>query len=163
MESLPETLRTPLLNKAFEQFVGRVDSALPWAESISVANHATILKMLPKDKMYEILSQPTEERIMSMVFDFLNSKAALDECYPLRLEQIATAVEHITQVKYNGKGFNRDGLEDPRVAKDNWLAYLAEHRPDMSPLYDGIAWVVMQKGVLPSVEESKTILYNALN
>jgi len=113
--------------------------------------------------MYEILSQPTEERIMSMVFDFLNSKATLDECYPLRLEQIATAVEHITQVKYNGKGFNRDGLEDPRVAKDNWLAYLAEHRPDMSPLYDGIAWVVMQKGVLPSVEESKTILYNALN
>ena len=163
MESLPETLRNPLLNKAFEQFVGRVDSGLPWAESISVANHATILKMLTKDKMYEILSQPTDDRLVHMVIEFLNSNTPADVFYPLRLGQMATAVEHITQVKYKTSGFNHEALEDASTAKENWLAYLAEHRPDMTPLYDGIAWVVMQKGELPSVEECKSILYNALN
>ena len=163
MESLPDTLRNPLLNKAFEQFVGRVDSGLPWAESISVANHATILKMLTKDKMYEILSQPTDDRLVHMVIEFLNSNTPADVFYPLRLGQMATAVEHITQVKYKTSAFNHEALEDASTAKENWLAYLAEHRPDMSPLYDGIAWVVMQKGELPSVEECKSILYNALN
>ena len=163
MESLPDTLRNPLLDKAFEQFVGRVDPALPWAESISVANHATIMKMLTKDKMYEVLSQPTEERLENMVIEFLDSNTPADVFYPLRLGQMATAVEHITQVKYKTSGFNHEVLADAKVAKENWLGYLAEHRPDMSPLYDGIAWVVMQKGELPSIEECKTILYNALN
>ena len=162
MESLPETLRNPLLNKAFEQFVGRVDSSLPWAESISVANHATIMKMLTKDTMYDILSQPSDERIITMVIDFLNSNAPRDEFYPLRLGQIATAVEYITQVKYNGTGFNKEAFGDSQeTAKENWLAYLIKHRPDMSPLYDGIAWVVMQEGRLPSVEESKKILHKS--
>ena len=163
MESLPDTLRNPLLDKAFEQFVGRVDSALPWAESISVANHATIMKMLTKDKMYEILSQPTDDRLVDMVIEFLDSNTPADVFYPLRLGQMATAVEHITQVKYKTSAFNHEALEDAKVAKENWLAYLAEHRPDMTPLYDGIAWVVMEKGELPSVEDCKTILYNALN
>ena len=162
MESLPDTLRNPLLNKAFEQFVGRVDSSLPWAESISVANHATIMKMLTKDTMYDILSQPSDERIITMVIDFLNSNAPRDEFYPLRLGQIATAVEYITQVKYNGTGFNKEAFGDSQeTAKENWLAYLIKHRPDMSPLYDGIAWVVMQEGRLPSVEESKKILHKS--
>ena len=61
MESLPDTLRTPLLDKAFEQFVGRVDPALPWAESISVANHATIMKMLTKLLGFAFLSLITFE------------------------------------------------------------------------------------------------------
>tara|TARA_X000001036_G_scaffold229227_1_gene214198 strand:+ start:3212 stop:4300 length:1089 start_codon:yes stop_codon:yes gene_type:complete len=162
MESLPGTLRIPLLNKAFEQFAGRPDPSMPWAESISVANHSTILKMLPKDKMYDILSQPSEERIITMVINFLNSNTPRDEFYPLRLGQIATAVEYITQVKYNGTGFNKDGFGDSQeTAKENWLAYLAKHRPDMSPLYDGIAWVVMQQGRLPSVGESKKILHKS--
>ena len=163
MESLPDTLRNPLLDKAFEQFVGRVDPALPWAESISVANHATIMKMLSKDTMYEFLSQPTEDRLVDMVIEFLDSNTPADVFYPLRLGQMATAVEHITQVKYKTSGFNHEALEDASAAKENWLTYLAQHRPDMSPLYDGIAWVVMQKGDLPSVEECKTILYNTLN
>tara|TARA_B100001758_G_C18411636_1_gene616175 strand:- start:206 stop:1294 length:1089 start_codon:yes stop_codon:yes gene_type:complete len=162
MESLPGTLRFPLLNKAFEQFAGRPDPRMPWAESISVANHSTILKMLPKDKMYDILSQPSEERVITMVIDFLDSNAPRDEFYPLRLGQIATAVEYITQVKYNGTGFNKDAFGDSQeYAKENWLIYLAKHRPDMSPLYDGIAWVVMQQGHLPSVEESKEILHKS--
>jgi len=135
---------------------------MPWAESISVANHSTILKMLPKDKMYDILSQPSEERVITMVIDFLDSNAPRDEFYPLRLGQIATAVEYITQVKYNGTGFNKDAFGDSQeYAKENWLIYLAKHRPDMSPLYDGIAWVVMQQGHLPSVEESKEILHKS--
>ena len=161
MESLPDILRNALLNKAFEQFVGRVDPLLPWAESISVANHATIMKMLTKDKMYEVLSQPTEERIKNMVIEFLHLNKATNVSYPVRLGQIATAVEHITQVKYNGTGFNIKGLEDASTAKENWLAYLAKHRPDMSPLYDGIAWVVMQKGELPTIEECKEMLHNS--
>ena len=70
-------------------------------------------------------------------------------------------MEHITQVKYNGTGFNIKGLEDASTAKENWLAYLAKHRPDMSPLYDGIAWVVMQKGELPTIEECKEMLHNS--
>jgi hypothetical protein len=162
MESLPDTLRTPLLDKAFEQFVGRVDPALPWAESISVANHATILKMLSKNKMYDVLTQPTDPRLITMVEEFLPFMVPCDHLYYLRLCQMATAVEHIIQVKYKTSGFNHEALEDASTAKENWLTYLAEHRPDMTPLYDGIAWVVMQKGELPSVEECKTILYNAL-
>ena len=121
------------------------------------------MKILKKNKIYVILSQPTNDRMVNMVIEFLDSNTPADLFYPLRLEQMATAVEHITQVKYKTSGFNHEALEDAKVAKENWLTYLAEHRPDMSPLYDGIAWVVMQKGELPSVEECKSILYNALN
>ena len=112
--------------------------------------------------MYELLSQPTEDRLVDMVIEFLDSNTPGDVFYPLRLGQMATAVEHNIQVKYKTSGFNHEALEDASTAKENWLTYLAEHRPDMTPLYDGIAWVVMQKGELPSVEECKTILYNAL-
>ena len=176
MESLPDTLRIPLLDKAFEQFAGRPDPSLPWAESISVANHATILQMLPGNILYGIFMGNVSPRLKRMVKRFLaNYKKTCDDetkynNYAARLEQIAAAVEYITQLDYREPAyyekesiaFNKEAFGGSQeYAKENWLAYLAKHRPDMSPLYDGIAWVVMQQGRLPSVEESKKILHKS--
>lgn len=215
--SLPETMKEPLLNTAFTQFVGRPNPSLPWAEDISVANHATILKMLPPDIMYDILENNgsntfdatfnclfTDQTIAFMPechttnggstdihdsvkeelkkfqkevwisdvtstmvdvkniriqhlrnIDVLpsNPKVLLTK-YSKRIRQIAQAVYYITRVPYNQtEGFNEDALVDKDIAKSNWFQYIHSHNCNLTPFYDGLAWVVMKEGKLPSLEE----------
>ena len=167
---LPVTMQQPLLDTAFAQFVGRPDPSLPWAESISFANHATILKMLPPDVMYNIFmdkphSLESGEDIKTQVYHFLEEyRHQLGEestqytQYSKRLEQIAKAVLHITKVPYDGKGFSEDTLLDKVSAKQYWLDHIHRHKCNQSPLYDGLTWVVMKEGELPNVERCKEII-----
>ena len=181
INALPETMKKPLLNTAFSQFVGRPDPSKPWAEDISFANHETIINMLSKKKMYEILSQPTEERLVNMVIAFLKPEIERREAlrekpfghfYPLRLGQIATAVEHITHVHYiepvcdstTQFQFNTevDSLENSELARKNWLKYISENNCDLTPFYDGLAWIFMKElehhNTLPNVERCKQVI-----
>lgn len=182
---LPTTMSEPLLDTAFRQFVGRPDPKLPWAEDISIANHATIMKMLSKDKMYEILSQPTEQRLVDMVIAFLGEENDCDKgssgaFYPLRLGQIATAVEHITGVKYKQMPtcdfptqfqYNAevDSLEDSYTARKNWMNYIAKNNCDLTPFYDGLTvlymleqerrdFVKVPDTSMPSIERCKEMI-----
>ena len=166
ISSLPDELSSQLLGTAFAQFVGRPDPKLPWAEDISIVNHRTIMMMLPPDKMYEILSQPTptEQRLVDIVIAFLEpeikrreetGKEPLGEFYPLRLGQIATAVEYITGVKYKHMTidsisatqfqFNAevDSLEDSGFALRMWKKYIRENNCDLTPCYDGLTVLYM--------------------
>jgi hypothetical protein len=215
--SLPETMKEPLLNTAFTQFVGRPNPSLPWAEDISVANHATILKMLPSNIMYDILENNgsnvfdasmnclfTEQTIAFMPechstkggstkicedfkedlkqfqkemwisdvtsttidvknirtqhlrnIDVLTPKTQLLVTkYSKRIRQIAQAVYYITRVPYKQtEGFNEDALVDKEIAKSNWFKYIQTYNCNMTPFYDGLAWIVMKEGKLPSLEE----------
>jgi hypothetical protein len=184
IDGLPMTMSSELLTTAFNQFVGRPDPKLPWAEDISIANHSTIMKMLSKDKMYEILSQPTEQRLIDMVIAFLKPEierreavgdAHIGDFYPLRLGQIATAVEYITGVKYKQMPtcdwatqfqYNAkvDSLEDSDLARNNWLKYISENNCDLTPCYDGLTILYMLhnrvSGLsgMPCVERCKDML-----
>ncbi len=190
IEQLPWGMKVRLLTTAFNQFVGRPDPKLPWAEDISIANHATIMKMLSKDKMYEVLSQPTEQRLVDIVIAFLKpeidrreavGEKPFGEFYPLRLGQIATAVEHITGVKYKHMTIGCtsvtqfqcndqvDSLEDSVLARENWMTYISKNNCDLTPCYDGMAVLYMMYSVkrsglvpwaegLPSIEWCKQML-----
>ena len=147
ISSLPDELSSELLDTAFRQFVGRPDPTLPWAEDISIANHRTIMNMLRRDKMYEILSQshPTEQRLVDLVNAFLEpeikrreeiGQEPLGEFYALRLGQIATAVEYITDDRYvlNTSAtqfkFEVDSLEDSEYAWGTWKEYISNNKCD---------------------------------
>ena len=192
IERLPWGMKDRLLTTAFKQFVGRPDPKLPWAEDISVANHRTIMMMLPPDKMYEILSQPTEateERLIDIVIAFLKpeierreevGEMPFGEFYPLRLGQIATAVEYITGVKYKHMTIDStsatqfqcndevDSLEDSVLARKNWMDYISKNNCDLTPCYDGMAVLYMMYsafryggtwvGGVPSIEWCKAML-----
>ena len=158
ISSLPDELSSKLLGTAFAQFVGRPDPKLPWAEDISIVNHRTIMMMLPPEKMYEILSQPTEQRLVDLVIAFLEpeikrreeiGQEPFGDFYPLRLGQIATAVEYITNDWYflNTSAtqfqFNSDSLENSRFAMRNWKKYISENNCDLTPCYDGLTVLYM--------------------
>ena len=160
ISSLPDELSSELLDTAFRQFVGRPDPTLPWAEDISIANHRTIMMMLRPEKMYEILSQsqPTEQRLVDLVNAFLEpeikrreeiGQEPFGEFYPLRLCQIATAVEYITDDRYvlNTSAtqfkFEVDSLEDSEYAWGTWKEYICEYNCDLTPCYDGLTVLYM--------------------
>jgi hypothetical protein len=188
ISSLPDELSSELLGTAFRQFVGRPDPKLPWAESILEVNHRTIMMMLRRDKMYEIMLQPTEERLVYLVDAFLKpenkrreeiGQEPLGEFYSLRLGQIATAVEYITDNRYvldtsaTQFKFEVDSLEDSEYARGKWKEYISENNCDLTPCYDGLTVLYMLErrlrestddaGVagdksMPSVERCKDIL-----
>ena len=158
ISSLPDELSSELLDTAFKQFVGRPDPTLPWAEDISIINHRSSMMMLPREKMYEILSQPTEQRLVDLVIAFLEpeikrreeiGQEPFGEFYPLRLGQIATAVEYITDDRYvlNTSAtqfkFEVDSLEDSEYAWGTWKEYICEHNCDLTPCYDGLTVLYM--------------------
>lgn len=158
ISSLPDELSTELLGTAFRQFVGRPDPKLPWAEDISIANHRTIMMMLRPEKMYEIMLQPTEERLVYLVNEFLKpenkrreeiGQEPLGEFYSLRLGQIATAVEYITDNRYvlNTSAtqfkFEVDSLEDSKYAWGKWNEYISKNNCDLTPCYDGLTVLYM--------------------
>ena len=188
ISSLPHELSSELLDTAFRQFVGRPDPKWPWAESILEVNHRTIMMMLRPEKMYEIMLQPTEERLDYLVDAFLKpenkrreeiGQEPLGEFYSLRLGQIATAVEYITDDRYvlNTSAtqfkFEVDSLEDSEYAWGTWKEYISKNNCDLTPCYDGLTVLYMLErrlrestddaGVagdksMPSVERCKDML-----
>ena len=116
------------------------------------------MMMLRRDKMYEIMFQPTEERLVYLVNEFLKpenkrreeiGQEPLGEFYPLRLGQIATAVEYITDNRYvlNTSAtqfkFEVDSLEDSKYAWEKWNEYISKNNCDLTPCYDGLTVLYM--------------------
>lgn len=165
MTNVPEVMRKCLLDKAFEQFVGRVNPALKWAENISVVNHKTIMAMLPDDVRIAISSGtiPNMESqyvddIRAKVRSFLKDVKDPSPDYVMRLEHIAMAVLYITKTFYVGDKFTLDDLFDPKNAYIEWCEYIERHRCNLTPAYDVLAWVVIEKGYLPTRDECIDIL-----
>lgn len=169
VNSLPVTMSVPLLETAFSQFVGRPDPKLPWAEDISIANHATILKMLPANILYDIIlfeKIPDQFNYHSSVAFFLKSvignngygETVSEKEYFKRILHISLAVLYITKVPYDGTGFSEDTLTNKKIAKKNWLEYITHNNCNLTPFYDGLAWIVIQEGKLPSLERCHEII-----
>ena len=190
VERLPESMKEPILETAFRQFVGRPDPKFPWAEDICDINHRYIMMMLPPEKMYQILSEPTDQRLIKEVIEFLKPEierreavgdAHIGDFYPLRLGQIATAVEFITGVEYNLMPTTEhcatqfqlndivDSLVDSDLARKNWMTYISENNCDLTPCYDGMAVLYMMYSAkrsglvpwaegVPSIEWCKSML-----
>ena len=165
MTNVPEVMRKCLLAKAFEQFVGRVDPALEWAANISKVNHATIMAMLTEDVRTAISSGTIPDMeshyvdaIRTKVSSFLKDVIDPPADYVLRLEHIAMAVLYITKTSYLGHSFTVDDLSNPADAYNNWCKYIEEHKCNLTPAYDVLAWVVIEKGYLPDREECIDIL-----
>jgi hypothetical protein len=160
MMNVPEIMRECLLYKAFEQFVGRVNPALKWAENISEVNYNTIMAMLPVEVYNDIIKGtiPGMERryvkeIREKVDSFLKDVKDPAPSYVLRLEHIAMAVLYITKTFYVGDKFTLDDLNDPEYAYNEWCEYNKRHRCNLTPAYDVLAWIVIEKGYLPSRQE----------
>ena len=66
INGLPSIMKDELLKTAFEQFAGRPDPTLPWAENISRANHSTITGMLPAE-----FSGRSDPRLEALLNKFL--------------------------------------------------------------------------------------------
>jgi hypothetical protein len=165
MTNVPEIMRECLLDKAFEQFVGRVNPALKWAENISVVNHKTIMAMLPVEVYIDITNGTIPgmecryvEDIRAKVRSFLKNVKDPAPSYVLRLEHIAMAVLYITKTFYVGDKFTLDDLIDPEYAYIEWCEYIERHRCNLTPAYDVLAWVVIEKGYLPTRDECIDIL-----
>ena len=75
--------------------------------------------------------------------------------YKSRLEDIARVVKHVTKSSYvslpDFTSFNKDNLESNR-AKEEWESYITTHNCHLTPFYDGLAWIVMREGELPTQE-----------
>jgi hypothetical protein len=177
MNSLPKTIREPLFNTAYDQFVCRPPPHLPWAEDISKANHKTIMNMISNDMSFPPLTAPTSSMIQKQIDTFLKydeeKKTPLLLHDPLsyrsRLEDIARAVMHVTKSSYVPvpafNTFNKNNLvspNHPNYAKEQWERYINEHNCNLTPFYDGLAWIVMKENKLPSQERCQEIISSVI-
>ena len=170
MAKLPKRLSDPLLTTAFDQCTGRVSAARSFANNISVANHFTILNYCTEEQRADIKVfngenvVPGEIRanIVEQVELFLQGawgKDYLDMAYRRRLQDIAQAVYLITGVAYQkGMPFKPECLVDRKLAENNWRQYIASNNLDLTPCYDLLSLVTMQKGYVPSVDECRDIV-----
>lgn len=159
MSGVPYNMKEPLLATAFEQFVSRVNPALKWAENISIVNHKTIMAMLPPDIYIDItngnvpwIHQSCLNDIKSKVKSFLKDVKNPSPAYVIRLEHIAMAVFYVTGVLYVTDKFTADDLIDKEFARMEWDEYIKKHQCNLTPAYDVLAWIVVEKGFLPDVE-----------
>ena len=169
------SLREPLLTKAFQQFVGRVPASLPWSKDISSVNLKTIVNMFSithKEMVNDVMESDgavsfcrTERmRIKQQVDEFVvGAPVAPDSlpAYKKRLERIAMLAQIITKTPYRESVFAEASLQDPAVARANWDTFINRWNCDLTPAYDLLAWVVIEVGYLPSVEECKRHLLQA--
>ena len=173
LEKMPDNLKTPLLNTAFEQMVGRVPAHLRYANNISVVNQNTILNYCDESVKNDIIenngvnSIPFEIRkvIREQVNIFLlaaSNEDREDVEYFKRLEVIAMAIWSITGVKYCNieyfKTFNKENLEHETSAKEKWLQSIKKNNSNLTPCYDLLAVIVKNKGYVPDAEECRAIV-----
>ena len=166
---LPPCLKTPLLQTAFDQCVGRVPAHFGFANNISVVNHNTILNYCSQEVKTDIIENngkrviPSEvsQQIKSQVQKFLMKASVKDQGdagYIKRLEDIAMAIYVITDgVQYYTDDtfttFNKDNLEDAETAQEKWEMTIASNNSKLTPCYDLLAIIVKTKGEVPSAEE----------
>lgn len=166
---LPECLKTPLLQTAFDQCVGRVPAHFGYANNISVVNHNTILNYCSQEVRGDIIENngkrvipsKVSQQIKCQVQKFLMKASAKDQDddgYIKRLEDIAMAIYVITGgVQYytndNFTTFNKDNLEDVETAQEKWEMTIASNNCKLTPCYDLLAMIVKTKGLVPSAEE----------
>jgi hypothetical protein len=172
MTKLPDTLKIPLLQKAFEQCAGRVPSAKAYANNISVVNHKTILNYCTSEQKEDIFKNggtnviplATRLRITQQLDMFLKGawgKDTYDLKYRRRLQDIAQAVFLITEVEYKVDGFtgfNAENLVDREVAQERWKAHIERNNSDLTPCYDLLAFIVKQEGYVPDVDEFRMLV-----
>jgi hypothetical protein len=172
MASLPDTLRIPLLHKAFEQCVGRVPPGAVYANDISVVNHKTILNYCTSEQKEDILKNsgcnviPLYIQIgiikqLDKVWESVYKKDLHDLNYRRRLQDIAQAVFLITGVEYTVDGFtgfNAENLLNRELAEENWNAHVANNNSDLTPCYDLLALIVKHKGYVPDVDEFRRLV-----
>jgi hypothetical protein len=170
MAKLPKRLSDPLLTTAFEQCTGRVPAVRGHAKNISVANHFTIINYCTEEQREDITTNnganfvPGDIRanIVEQVELFLQGswgKDYLDMAYRRRLQDIAQAVYLITGVAYQkGMPFRPECLVNRQLAEHNWRKYVESNNSDLTPCYDLLAVVTMQKGHVPSVDECRDIV-----
>ena len=172
MESLPDTLRIPLLQKAFEQCVGRVPPGVVYANDISVVNHKTILNYCTPEQKEDILKNsgcniiPLHIQIgivkqLDKVWEGVCEKDLYDLKYRRRLQDIAQAVFLITGVEYTVDGFtgfNAENLLNRELAEENWNAHVANNNSDLTPCYDLLALIVKHEGYVPDVDEFRRLV-----
>lgn len=157
VNTLPDCLREPLLDTAFDQCVGRVPAHLCFANNISVVNHKTILNYLEPGQI-DCVPDEVRTTIMFQVEQFLERASEADHndsAYRKRLEEIAAAIYVLTGgIAYcDGSTFHKNNLIKPDEAKSAWLTHIETHGCDLTPCYDLLALVVKEKGYVPDVEE----------
>ena len=166
---LPHCLKSPLLQTAFDQCVGRVPAHFGFANNISVVNHNTILNYCSQEVKTDIIENNGKQFIPSKVSQQIKCqvqkflmKASVkdqdDEGYIKRLEDIAMAIYVITDgVQYctddTFTTFNKDNLEDAETAQEKWEMTIETNNSKLTPCYDLLAIIVKTKGKVPSAEE----------
>lgn len=178
LKTFPEQMRKTLLNTAFKQMIGRPPVTFTWAYSISEANYKTILSTLNGEQCFDIIMNNGINLVPLDIYNTIYYQVHLftrpDESsnfspnmvpdfnlYKNRLIGMAVANYLITKIPYKTaiepekQQFNEDFLENKTKAKENWFRYIQKNSCNLSPLYDGLTWVVHEFGYLPTIMECK--------
>ena len=161
-ENLPDTLKTPLKNKAFDQFIGRPPANMVWAVDISNANLATITNMFTNQDLDKLENKNTQE-----IIDLEESRRFRISPYneprttysiQNRLMTISRMVMHITECVYKDSNFNSSSMGHEYESQTK-LEYLVDERKcNGTPAYDLIAAAVLLSDCLVSIESCKQVV-----
>ena len=167
MKNLPDTLKTPLKNKAFDQFIGRPPANMVWAADISNANLATITNMFTNQDLDKLENKKNTQEIIDLeekVDAFLESAPTMNQeqliQYKNRLMTISRMVMHITECVYKDSNFNSSSMgHEYEKAKQNWNTWIDERKCNGTPAYDLIAAAVLiNPDCLVSIESCKQVV-----
>ena len=111
VNNLPDSLKIPILDTAFNQFVGRVPPQSVWAKDISIINEITILNMLPEYIRADILKYDGEHYIPLFIRDNITKQCEEFLQQPGSLDNNDPEYENSYILKYENEFFHFEYLE----------------------------------------------------
>ena len=160
VNQLPEIFQGQILNKAYEQFVGRVPSVLPFCYGVTFgANYPTLMAYVSvptlksKFEAFKVLHRE-DERMNDLAQGFYDSikikKADADSKTDiLKIKDMIMVVEFMTGGSYKNASLQKgpDNFTGYNMGKKRWSKAVVRHNCSLTPAYDLLAMFVMENSL----------------
>ncbi len=160
VSQLPKIFKEQTLNKAYEQFVGRVPSVLPFCYGVTFgANYPTLMTYVsvptlkPKFKAFK-KSHHKDVKIDKLARGYYSSikikKADADaETDILKIKDMIMVVEFMTGGYYRNASLQKgtDNFARYNLGKERWSKAVVRYNCSLTPAYDLLAMFVMENNL----------------
>ena len=158
IQKLPDEFRNEILNKAYEQFVGRVPAFLPFCYGVTFgANYPTLMAYVANIQDFQVYARERREsehvqRMANGFYDAMTKKVAPQSEDIEKVKDMILVVEFMTGGRYTNASLQTgaDNFEAYESGKVEWKNKVSEYNCSLTPAYDLLAMYVMVNGLTQS-------------
>ena len=158
IQKLPDEFQNEILNKAYEQFVGRVPASLPYCYNVTFyANYPTLMAYVAKIPAFQVYASKyrDSDHVKTMASEFytaITTKPASKSEDMIKVKDMILVVEFMTGGRYSDSSLQKgaDHFEGYEYGREVWKTKVKTYNCSLTPAYDLLAMYVMVNGLTQS-------------